>query len=74
MVKVALAVGFVVLFASGCFKPPVARGATPLIPAQTADSPSVWVFIDSDDEAARGVFRCSENGSQVVCRRAMLAQ
>lgn len=68
--RLALAVvGFVML--AGCA--PNVTGATAILPAQTGDSPSVWVYLHTDDKTTDGIYRCTEAGDKPVCRRAKVS-
>lgn len=60
-----------VLSAAGCGRPRV-HGAHALLPAQTADTEHVWVYLDSENNAQDGVYRCSDSGQTPVCVRAEL--
>jgi hypothetical protein len=63
---------FMVLCAAGCA--PNVTGATAILPAQTGDSPSTWIYLHTDDKTTDGIYRCTDAGDgKPVCRRAKIA-
>ncbi|MCA9563331.1 MAG: hypothetical protein KC561_07570 [Myxococcales bacterium] len=57
---------------TGCFGQTQTRGARSLIPLMDEDSDEIWVYIDTDDALANGVYRCTAAGGDVICRKARL--
>ena len=73
LMKLALAVVLTLAagLASGCGAPAV-LGARALLPLQSADGNRVWIYLDSNDDRADGVYRCVDQGETAVCTRAQL--
>jgi hypothetical protein len=57
------------LFASACT---YVRTVRAIQPALTADTPSIWVEVQTNKEEANGIYRCvdSEDDKQPVCWKA----
>lgn len=51
---------------------PKVQGATAILPAQEADAPAVWIYLQTDDPGANGVYRCYDVDQKPTCKRAKL--
>ena len=60
----------VTLGVSGCA--PRVIGATAIQPGITTDTPTVWVYLHTDDLNTDGIYRCYEADHKPVCKRAKI--
>lgn len=50
----------------------VTKSVVAIQPPNAVDTPKVWVNIITDDDTLNGVYRCSDEGGQPVCKKAIL--
>ena len=53
---------------------PRVHGATAVQPTQPGDTNNVWIYLQTDDADADGVYRCYDAEQKPVCKRAKLTQ
>ncbi|HHH31214.1 MAG TPA: hypothetical protein ENK57_23095 [Polyangiaceae bacterium] len=70
-IRVLFLGSFLLSLIAGCGSTRVV-GARALLPLQTQDASRVWVYMDTDDSHRNGVYRCIDEGGQVVCMKAQL--
>lgn len=67
----ALTFAILTLALAGCGSTRVV-GARALLPLQSQDANRVWIYMDTNDQNRNGVYRCIDEGGQVVCVKANL--
>ena len=72
MKKSLLLIAALVVFATGCSKPILMRGATSLTPNADKDSERVWIYLDTNNIQVNGIYRCVDEGHKAYCMRAHL--
>lgn len=55
---------------AGCA--PKVRTANAIQPSQPGDTKEVWIYLNTDDDAVDGVYRCYDAEQKPVCKRATL--
>lgn len=56
--------------AAGCA--PATLGAHAIHPALNADSKEAWIYLQSEDKALTGIYRCYDSQQNPVCQKAKL--
>lgn len=65
------AAALLLMLIGGCGAPRV-LGARALLPLQSEDTTRVWIYLESNDANRDGVYRCVDEGAQVMCVKATL--
>ena len=51
---------------------PVTLGAHAIQPSQAVDTREAWIYLQTNDATTNGIYRCYDNATNPVCKKAKL--